>query len=359
MQPTTADRTPLAQRGLTLWARVAVGAFYGRIRVSPSTTPLNGRPVVVAVNHSNALGDVALLLKVLPQFPRFLAASSWWRHAPARLLFRLGRVLPVGRRGDGATPGLNGETFAACHEALAAADHIAIFPEGVLNSGDTLLPLRTGAARIALSAALDSDVRGVVIAPVALAYESRGRVGSDVVVRFAEPIDVDAWVEAHRPEDARAEGDGAEGDGDPVAMAHALTALLQDRLGSAFTRANHEVRERLTPVAADRRRRARRMAVLAPVATAGVAANAPAILPIALGSHFVRHEGWQATTKGVAATALLPLSWIGTGVVLSRRWGPTRAGMAVAAAAGSGWTALSCLGSMRDLYTRRTALPPG
>ncbi|MCZ7630772.1 MAG: hypothetical protein M5U19_17815 [Microthrixaceae bacterium] len=136
-----------------------------------------------------------------------------------------------------------------------------------------------GAARIALSAALDSD-------DARSGHRTccpRLRIARAGWIRRGGPLrrtDRRGRLgRSPRPEDVRAEGDGAEGDGDPVAMAHALTALLQDRLGSAFTRANHEVRERLTPVAADRRRRARRMAVLAPVATAGVAANAPAILP--------------------------------------------------------------------------------
>ena len=333
--PPTADRPAVAQRALATWARVAIGAFYRRVRISGSVPQLDGRPVVLAVNHSNALGDIALLLTVVPRFPRFLAAASWWRHGPARLLFRLGRVLPVGRRGDGATADLNGGTFAACHEALAAADHIAIFPEGKLNSGKDLLPFKTGAARIALSAASEARVRGVVIAPVALAYEDRGRVGSEVVVRFGEPIEMDSWV--------------GTTDVDPVATVREVTELLQRRLADALRVATVEVRDAASARATERRRDRRRLVALSPVAAAGVVANSPAIVPIAVGSRFVRDDGWQATTKGVAATALLPLTWTGTGILAARRWGARRALVLVAAGAGSGWAALGYAGLLRDL----------
>ena len=320
-----------------------MGGFYRRIRVVGDPSTLRGRPVVIAVNHSNALGDIALLLTVLPQFPRFLAASSWWRRAPVRLLFRLGRVLPVHRRDDGPTGEQNGNTFAACHDALAAADHIAIFPEGRLNSGSELLRLRTGAARIALSAAVEEGISRVAIVPVALAYSDRGRLRSDVAIQFGVPIEIDDWVELA----------GA----DPVDAARGLTDLLQQRLADAFALGTSEIEAIAVDPTAGRHRRAAELVVLAPVAAAGVAANAATVVPIALGARFVRHEGWQATAKAVAATVLLPVSWLVAGRLLAKRWGAARAAMLVSVGAGSGWVSLAWLGRVRDLVDsgRRTA----
>lgn len=328
-----------------MWARVAVGGFYRSVQVDGDISRFQGRPAVIAVNHSNALGDIALLLGVLPQFPRFLAASTWWRSAPARLLFRLGRVLPVERRGDGAAGDRNGATFAACHDALAAADHIAIFPEGELNSGAALLRFRTGAARIALSAAIDVGVQGVVIVPVALAYEDRGRLGSDVAVRVGAPIDTDDWVGQFRE--------------DPVGTARAVTDLLQERLADAHSLATSElVAAGATPML-DRNHRMGTLALLAPVAAAGAVANAAVVVPIALGTRFVGDEGWQATAKAVAATALLPVSWIVSGHLLARRWGVARAVALVAAGAGSGWVSLVWLGLLRSVMRPMRDRPVG
>lgn len=339
------SRPGLAQRGLTIWARVAVGAFYRRVDTTGDPSSLHGRPAVIAVNHSNALGDIAVMLTVLPRFPRFLAASTWWRHPHARLLFRLGRVLPVDRRGGGSHPGGNGATFAACHDALAAGEHIAIFPEGELNSGAGLLPLRTGAARIALSAALDAGVRDVVIVPVAIVYEDRGRLASCAGVRFAEPIAIDDWTAAARA--------------DPVATAREVTAVLQERLAAAHDEVAALGRVCGAP-APDPRRLVAELALLAPIALAGAAANAPAVVPIALGARLVDHEGWQATTTAVAATVLLPLTWAAAGWRVARRRGTARSLLLVAASVGSGWVSLLWLGRRRDLAElRRRRAEPG
>ena len=323
-----------AQRGLTLWARVAIGGFYRRVRVAGDPAELRGRPAVIAVNHSNALGDIALLLTVLPQFPRFLAASTWWNHAPVRALFRAGRVLPVERRGDGPGQQRNGDTFAVCHDALAAADHVAIFPEGTLNSGAALLPFRTGAARIVLSAALDVGVRGLVIVPVAIAYEDRGRLRSDVVATFGAPIEIDEWIE--------------QGRADPVSTVREMTDLLQERLADAHGLGLSQLERNDPASATERQLRTAGIGLLAPVAVAGAAANAPAVVPIAIAARLIRHDGWQATAKGIGATVLLPLTWTVAGCLVARRWGAVRAALLVGAAAGSGAVSLTWLGLVRD-----------
>ena len=46
-----------------------------------------------------------------------------------------------------------------------------------------------------------------------------------------------------------------------------------------------------------------------------------AIVPIALGARFLRHEGWQATAKGVGATFLLPITWTVASHFLAKRYG--------------------------------------
>ena len=323
-----------AQRGLTLWARLAIGGFYRRVRVTGDPAALRGRPAVIATNHSNALGDIALLLTVLPQFPRFLAASTWWNHAPVRALFRAGRVLPVERRGDGAGRHRNRATFAACHAALAAADHIAIFPEGRLNSGAALLPIRTGAARIALGAALELGVRGLVVVPVAIAYEDRSRLRSNVAVAFGTGIEIDEWIE--------------QGTADPVSTVRELTAVLQERLADAHGLGRSQLEENDETSASALQRRRARIALLTPVAVAGAAANAPAVVPIAIGTRLIRHDGWQATATGVGATILLPLTWTVAGCLAARRWGAARAALLVGVAAVCGAGSLTWLGLVRD-----------
>lgn len=319
------------QRLLHAWARTAVGAFYRSVEIeAPWGVPGEG-PVLLAANHSNALGDVAVLVAEMPRFPHFLAAATWWRHAPVRFLFRLGGVLPVQRARDGGGGGRNDATFESCASALAEGLHLAVFPEGELNLAPTLLPLKTGAARIALAAGA-GGVAGVEIVPVGLAYEDRGRFRSAVAVRFGEPIRVDHHLAAYEE--------------DPVATVRHLTALLQRRLEAAVTSSppvEGDVEVRST------RRRAWETAALSPIAALGLAAWAPALAGVALLARAVPGEGWQATVKGVGGTFLLPVGWGIEAAVLRRRLGTTRAGALVVAGALSGRAGLAWLDRVRRL----------
>ena len=77
--------SPASYRALQGWARSAVWVFYGDVEVTAAQRLPEGRPMIFAANHSNALADVAVLVAKMPQFPRFLATGTWWAHASARL----------------------------------------------------------------------------------------------------------------------------------------------------------------------------------------------------------------------------------------------------------------------------------
>src|SRR3954471_21823668 len=175
MAETVAPRVTRTYRALKGVAWIVISIFYRRIDVTGEAAwrePF--RPTVVVANHTNALADPAVILAKLPGHPRFLAAGSWWKFAPARWLFKLAGVVPVYRRGDGGGAGANVATFAACHEALAEGATLAVFPEGELHHEPSIAPLKTGAARIALGAAAEAGVADVVVLPVGIVYEDRG-----------------------------------------------------------------------------------------------------------------------------------------------------------------------------------------
>jgi 1-acyl-sn-glycerol-3-phosphate acyltransferase len=214
--PTKIARSaPRSYWGVKGWAWLAVSVFFRRIEVIDSERLSTHGPAIIAVNHSNALADAGVILGKLPGLPRFLAAGSWWKVAPARLLLRLAGAVPVYRRRDGGVD-QNISSFAACHAALAEGAHIAIFPEGETHLEPKLLPLKTGAARIALGAAHEARVKGITIVPVGLVYEDRGRFRSHVALHVGEPIQVDEWTDDY----------GA----DAAAAVRDVTQLLTERL---------------------------------------------------------------------------------------------------------------------------------
>jgi 1-acyl-sn-glycerol-3-phosphate acyltransferase len=330
---TTEAHVPFSYRALQAWARSAIHVVYRRTQVTGlHHLPLD-RPAILAANHSNALADIAVIVAKVPKFPRFLAAASWWKSGPARVLFRLGGVIPIHRGRDGTDTRQNRSTFEACHVALATGAHICIFPEGEMHTGATLMPLKTGAARIALGAASDAGVRGLVIVPVGLVYEDRGRFRSDVEIRFGAPIEIDDWVEPART--------------DRRETARAVTDLLAERLADVAA----ADRTQAAPIAEPRGRRAMELALLAPPAALGLVANAPIVLGAALASTQAKHESWKATTKGVAGTFLCPMVWTAEYLYLSRRIGRRRAAALTGAGAAGGIAALA----WHDRFAERDA----
>lgn len=194
-----ARRRALAER----LARLLLRIFFRRVEVvGAERVPVRG-PVLFVANHHNSLIDPALVLGFLPRRPRFLAKSTLWRIPGIRQLLELAAVIPVVRRqdvgeGEGEDPARNLETFARCHEALAAGDAVALFPEGISHDAPHLAPLRTGAARIALEAEARFGPLGVRVVPVGLTFDAKGRFRSRALVRVDEPLDAAAWRPLHR-----------------------------------------------------------------------------------------------------------------------------------------------------------------
>jgi glycerol-3-phosphate O-acyltransferase/dihydroxyacetone phosphate acyltransferase len=391
---------PLSYRVLQGWARTALSVFYRRATLTAESRLPSGRPVILAANHGNALADVAVIVAAMPEFPHFLAAASWWKSAPARVLFRLGGVVPIHRRRDGEDTRQNMSSFEACNAALASGAQIAIFPEGEMHLEPALMPLKTGVARIALGAAAEAGLDDVVIVPVGLVYEDRGRFRSTAEIHFGEPVAIVDWLDEYRV--------------DPTKAVHGVTDLLADRLAQVTV--NHGSSEEAAlldrsaayaladePDASDRRQFARRntlrrklasaialaggesstdyrelaaavavherdlqrlgirhasavplgdmsagdrialearLVALALPAALGFVVNAPMLLGVWIASRRVPNEAWQATTKGVGGTFLSPITWALEFAFLSGRLGRRRALALTTAGAIGGLAAL-------------------
>ncbi|HLN15638.1 MAG TPA: lysophospholipid acyltransferase family protein [Acidimicrobiales bacterium] len=189
---------PVADGVMARLARVLVNIFFRQVEVEHRHRLSGGQPTVLVANHTNGLVDALLLMASLPRFPRFLGKSTLFSILPLRPFLRLAGVVPVYRAKDGESTAKNADAFRQCRRLLGEGGLVALFPEGVSHDEPSLQPLKTGAARIALGAAFDDEVPGIVTTAVGIAYDSKARFRSRALVRVGPPEPVPEWVTAYR-----------------------------------------------------------------------------------------------------------------------------------------------------------------
>lgn len=181
---------------------LALVRLYYPGRTVEGRSRLGGGPVILAPNHPNALLDPIVLRLAVGGPVAFLAKSTLFANPLGRFVLGAFDAIPVYRQRDeqegGDRQGKNEETFARCRALLGRGGTLALFPEGTSHSDPTLKPLRTGAARIALSAEAEhAFALGLTIVPVGLFYEAKATFRSRTHVVFGEPIALAPYAARH------------------------------------------------------------------------------------------------------------------------------------------------------------------
>jgi glycerol-3-phosphate O-acyltransferase/dihydroxyacetone phosphate acyltransferase len=247
----------MPQSSIVRWlARVACRVFY---RVDCVGAPPASGPLLLLPNHPNSLLDPAVIWATSGRDVRFLAKSTLFS-GPLRPLLAGAGAIPVYRKLDqGVDASKNTETFAAVDAALGLGDAICIFPEGVSHSTGRLVPLRTGAARMALSAARAGT--RVALVPVGLNFERKTAFRSRVTVVYGAPLWCDdplAGVPAARLVRGGVEPAGPDAEPAAVrALTDRIAAHMRRLLIEADPKADAALVERVDRLYAAARGRAR------------------------------------------------------------------------------------------------------
>jgi glycerol-3-phosphate O-acyltransferase/dihydroxyacetone phosphate acyltransferase len=186
-------------------AGAALRWFYRDIQVEWLERIPRGQPLLLVVNHPNALVDALLVIWIVPRRVLITAKAPLFANPLAGALLRFAGVVPLHRTSDAtaterADPSRNRDTFRAVHDALQRGGTVLIFPEGKTHDEPSLAQLKTGAARMALHAREAGDVPHLAIVPIGLTFERKETPRSRVLVQVGEPIDMDTWS----PPDERA-----------------------------------------------------------------------------------------------------------------------------------------------------------
>lgn len=336
-----------AARGLTT---AMIHAFFRRVKVDGVEQLPRSGPVILVANHVNGLVDGILLMSMLPRWPRFLGKATLFKIAPLKPLLKMAGVIPVYRAKD-AKPGasdrtaMNDKTFAECRRLLGEGAMVAIFPEGISHDLDTLQPLKTGAARIALTA-VEEGATGLTIVPIGLAYDAKATFRSHAVITIGDPIAVDPWVSSAAAEAGLDEREAVREC--TAAITEGLRAVSPDHLSLPpppavthrlqLSRLAGRLRSDPSPV----------LIATAPVALVGALLHFVPYQIVKRAARLPKSESIRSSVKLLGSTALFLTQWLGIGVFAWRKRGPLVAAVAVAAAPVTGYVAVRFAETLRD-----------
>jgi 1-acyl-sn-glycerol-3-phosphate acyltransferase len=188
--------------GLLRWiAGIALHWFYSDIGIVGSENiPMTG-PLLIAVNHQNALVDSLIVGWLVPRRIAMTAKATLTDNPLIAILFRILHVVPLRRVSDEARKqnGLpvdrsrNVQAFAEIFQLLERDGALLIFPEGKSHNEAGLEPLKTGLARVALLARDEHRITGLRILPIGLVFEDKGTPGTAVCAHVGTAIEMDSW----------------------------------------------------------------------------------------------------------------------------------------------------------------------
>jgi 1-acyl-sn-glycerol-3-phosphate acyltransferase len=180
---------------------IALHWFYGDIRIEGSDKIPVGGPLLIAVNHQNALVDSLIVGWLVPRRIAMTAKATLADNPFIAILFRILHVVPLRRVSDevrkqNGSPfdrSRNAQAFAEIFSLLKKNGALLIFPEGKSHNEAGLEPLKTGLARVALQARDERQIAGVKILPLGLVFEDKATPGTAVSAHVGTVIEIDHW----------------------------------------------------------------------------------------------------------------------------------------------------------------------
>jgi glycerol-3-phosphate O-acyltransferase / dihydroxyacetone phosphate acyltransferase len=172
---------------LLLVCRLTLRVFFRQVEIAGLDRVPVGGNLIFAINHPNGLIDPLFILCYAGRPVSFLAKAPLFSMPVVGYFVRSFRCLPVYRRQDNHDPRQNRAMMQQAVQLLAEGSALALFPEGTSHSDPRMKPFRSGAARIALSAAQLSGAP-VDLVPVGLYYSRKQVFRSSALMLFGEPV---------------------------------------------------------------------------------------------------------------------------------------------------------------------------
>ncbi len=180
---------------LKSYVRLAFWLTHKNIVVTGRHYLPDGKPIIFAPNHQNALMDPLALACTNKYQSVWLARADLFKSKTAQSFLKYLKLLPVYRIRDGKENLSNNEyIFAQVIHLLENKQTVALFPEAAHSGKRKMLPHRKAIPRIALEAEEKNDFNlDLQIVPVGISYSHYWDFNRSIVVEYGEPIPVSGY----------------------------------------------------------------------------------------------------------------------------------------------------------------------
>jgi len=185
---------------------VAIRLFFKSIRLKNlDKIPKKGALILVA-NHPSTFLDPLVGALFLPRKIHFLANGGLYKIPIVAWLLKQLYTIPIYRQQDsGTASNQNEDSFRACYELLEKKGAIIIFPEGSSEDERKLRKIKTGTARVALSAEMKNNFElGLSVVCVGINYTNPRKFQSRLMVNFGLPISLTQYKESYTKDSLKA-----------------------------------------------------------------------------------------------------------------------------------------------------------
>ena len=205
----------------------------------PDTTIINKehlkhkRPSILVSNHPNTLIDPVITACEIPMMVHFLAFAGLFRTPFLNWLFSFLYCIPIQRYEDtNGEPLNNKSSFDRCDDFLGDGGCLYIAPEGVSFVERKLRRIKTGTARIALSAAAKKNFDlDLYIYPVGINYEALNYFRTKIFINVGTPIKIKGYQ--------------AQYEIDPITAVRQLSKDLEEELSRLLISSKDEEEDHL------------------------------------------------------------------------------------------------------------------
>lgn len=185
------------RRGLSSTFRRIIGIYFREIEVHGEAPALSTKGRLFVANHVNGIVDPILILTTAPCDISPVAKNTLWKVPGLRWLLDAVDAVQIVRRVDDPSKqgGSNDAVFERIARWLNGGGNILIFPEGTSHNEPHLVPLKSGAARMLLSAREASPGAKLSFQSVALEFDDRERFRSRALLIYGPVRDVADFTE--------------------------------------------------------------------------------------------------------------------------------------------------------------------